>query len=81
MARRFSHYLVLFGLFAIALVGFSVFSWDKNFQIALIIALAVSYVTWGIVHHFLHDDLYFEVVVEYVGIALLGSIIIISLLL
>lgn len=73
MTRHFSHYLVLFGLLAATILGFNLFSWDRAFQTAIIVAMAASYVSWGIVHHFLHDDLYFEVVIEYVAIAVLGS--------
>ena len=81
MVRHFPHYVVLLGIFTVALFGFSVFSWDRAFRIAIVIAISASYVSWGIVHHFLHDDLYPEVVVEYVGIALLGSVLAITLLL
>lgn len=81
MVRHFPHYVVLLGIFAAAFFGFSVFSWDRAFRIAIVVAISASYVSWGIVHHFLHDDLYPEVVVEYVGIALLGSVLAIGLLL
>lgn len=80
MIRSFPHYVVLVGLLAATIIGFVVFSYDRAFQIALTIALAVSYVSWGIVHHWFHEDLYLEVVIEYVVIAVLGSILIISLL-
>lgn len=79
--RRFSHFMTLFGILCAFLVGFVIFSWDKAFQLSLVIAAMASYVSWGIVHHFLHDDLYIKVVVEYLGIAVLGSILAISLLL
>lgn len=79
MSRHFSHYLVLFGILATAVFGWLTFSYDRAFQIALIIATAASYVTWGVVHHFLHDDLYFEVVAEYLAIAVLGGILALSI--
>lgn len=74
MVHKLPHYIVLFGLFGVTILGFILFSWDKTFQIALIVALATSYLAWGIVHHWLHDDLYPEIVLEYALIAILGSI-------
>lgn len=74
------HYLPLFGILFAGILGFIMFSYDKNFQMVLILAVAASYVTWGIVHHHLHRDLRISVVVEYVVIAMLGLILIYSLL-
>lgn len=79
-AHHFPHYVALLGIFVCAIIGFSLFPWDRVFQLSVVIATSASYVAWGIVHHFLHDDLYFEVVVEYVSIALLGTVIGITLL-
>lgn len=79
MSRHFSHYLVLFGILGVAVFGWLTFSYDQAFQIALIIATAASYVAWGVVHHFLHEDLYFEVVLEYLAIAILGGILALSI--
>lgn len=81
MISHISHYFVLFGLLAITVGGFWFFSWDKAFQVSIAIAMVASYVAWGVVHHWLHDDLYLEVVVEYLGIAVLGSVLAITLLL
>lgn len=73
--HHFTHFLVLFGIFSIAIIGFLLFPSDKQFQKALIIATAFGYFSWGIIHHWVHKDLYFEVVLEYLAIAALGSII------
>jgi len=74
------HYLPLLGIFMAGLVGFLLFPYDKGFQMALAIAVGVSYVSWGIVHHHIHDDLHLSVVVEYITIATLGLVIVFSLL-
>lgn len=79
--RHFPHYVTLFGILGSALIGFLLFSWDRTFQISLVVATMAAYAAWGIVHHWLHDDLYFEVVIEYAGIATLGGILAMSLLL
>lgn len=78
--RKLPHYVALFGILGAAILGFILFSWDRPFQLSLGLATAVSYATWGIVHHWLHDDLYPEVVVEYAGIAVLGCVFAITLL-
>jgi len=62
-------------------IGFTIFWYDKNFQTAIVIATATGYVVWGIVHHHLHNDLYLSVLLEYVTMAVLGVVIILSILL
>lgn len=73
------HYLPLLGIFLAGILGFLLFSYDRSFQIVVMIATAISYVLWGVVHHHLHKDLDLSVVVEYVVIALLGVIIVASI--
>ena len=78
--NKFPHYITLLGIFGAAIAGFVMFSWDKTFQISLVVALSSAYAAWGIVHHWLHDDLYPEVMVEYASIAILGSVLALTLL-
>lgn len=80
LTRHLLHYLPLIGILVLAAFGFVAFSYDKNFQAALAVATAVGYVTWGIVHHYLHRDLHLSVVLEYIAISFLGVVIIFSLI-
>ena len=80
VARDIQHYVPLIGIFLAGLYGFYLFSYDKVFRGVVAIAMAVAYVFWGLVHHHIHKDLYFSVVIEYVAFAVLGLIIIFSLL-
>lgn len=80
MRRHFSHYVALFGIFGLAIFGFLNFPTDKAFGAALVIATAASYVSWGIVHHWAHRDLYPEVFLEYLAIAVLGGTITLAVL-
>lgn len=80
LTRHLLHYLPLIGILVLAAFGFVAFSYDKNFQAALVVATAVGYVTWGIVHHYLHRDLHLSVVLEYIAISFLGVVIIFSLI-
>ena len=83
-ARRISkhlpHYLSLVGILVFGILGFWFFSFDKTFQIAVAVAVAVSYVVWGVIHHSIHRDLHLDVVVEYIAVAALGLIVMLSLI-
>ena len=74
------HYLSLFGILLTGFAGLILFSYDKNFQMSVAFATAGAYVAWGIVHHAIHKDLYLETIIEYIAIAILGSVIIFSLI-
>jgi len=74
--EHLSHYLVLFGILLVSFAGLILFSYDKNFQIAVGLALSASYVAWGVTHHYLHHDLHIETFLEYLVIAALGFVII-----
>lgn len=45
-----------------------------------VIALATVYVLWGIIHHALRRDLHLKIVLEYLGIAILGVAITLSVI-
>lgn len=74
------HYLPLVAVLKVAIIGFILFSYDQRFQIAIIISAAIGYVVWGISHHLIHKDLDFKVAMEYVFIALVGTIVVLSLI-
>lgn len=80
LTRHMSHYTALFGILIAGFAGLILFSYDKKFQIAVAAALTASYVAWGITHHYLHKDLHIETIVEYIVVAVLGFVIIFSLL-
>ena len=80
MSRYIQHYLPLLGIFTVGILGFTLFSYDKIFQAALVLAVATAYVAWGIIHHHIHEDLHSSVIIEYLAIAVLGVVVIFSLL-
>lgn len=80
IGRDIQHYLPLMAIFFVGILGFLFFPYDKPFQTAVVIAVSCGYVSWGIVHHYIHGNLEAYVVAEYASIALLGIIITISLL-
>lgn len=78
--KHLSHYAVLFGILLAGFAGLILFSYDKAFQVATALALVLSYASWGIVHHYLDKELRIETVVEYLVVAILGFVIIFSLI-
>ncbi len=81
IAKHLPHYLPLLGIFTLAVVAFVISSYDRYFLMGVSIAVAASYVAWGVVHHSIHRDLHLSVVVEYIVVAALGLVIVFSLLL
>ncbi len=79
-ARHLPHYLTLFGILFAGVLAFLIFSYDRIFQIGVLVAMSAGYVAWGIVHHAIHKNLHLSVVIEYLVVALLGLIVVFSLI-
>jgi len=79
-AKHLSHYFSLAGILMATAIGFIVFSYDKNFQLALISSCSISYFVWGIVHHIIHKDLKLEIIFEYLVVAAIGFVIGVSVI-
>lgn len=80
MRDHFTHYLVLLSLLSFGLFFFLYFSYNRLIQTWCVIGLSFAYFLWGITHHYLEKNLYFKVVVEYFLVALLGAILVITLI-
>ena len=80
IAKHLPHYLSLAGILIAGIVGFIVFSYERALQIAVAIGMALAYVAWGIIHHAIHRDLYLSVVIEYIVVASLGLVVMLSLI-
>lgn len=72
--------MALYLVFLAGLVAFAVYSFDRQMQVAITIALAASYTTWGVIHHMIHEDLRWIVFLEYLSVSALGVVVILSLL-
>lgn len=79
-AKLLPHYFPLVGIFAAGALAFWLFSYDRQFQMGVVGAVAVAHVVWGVVHHYLMKDLSMEVVLEYVAISLLGLAVVLSII-
>lgn len=80
VAEHINHYIPLVGIMLAGALGIIHFSYDRLFQASLAVAVAFSYFVWGVIHHYLHQDLDFSVLVEYFALAALGLMVILSLL-
>jgi hypothetical protein len=76
----FNHYLVLFVIITTGFCFFKLYSFNRNAQALVILMTAVFYVIWGIVHHKLMHFLTRAIVIEYTLIALIGSLVMLSLI-
>ncbi len=75
------HYMPLFGILGAGILGFLIFSYDKQFQVGVAISVAGGHLAWGIIHHMIHNDFRPEIVLEYLAVSILGLAAILSLLL
>ncbi len=78
--KHIPHYVSLLAILVAGLIGFYAFSYDRGFQISVSIALALAYVSWGIIHHTIHRDVCLAIVLEYVAVSILGLVLVLSLL-
>ncbi|MBL7159644.1 hypothetical protein ISS85_04155, partial [Candidatus Microgenomates bacterium] len=75
-----SRYLTLLSIFVIGFSFFVYFDYNRSIQVWCVIAMSLAYFLWGMIHHYLEKNLYLKVVIEYFLIALLGAVLIISLI-
>lgn len=78
--KHLPHYFSLIAIFFAGVIGFYTFSYDRFFQIGVAVAMASAYVSWGIIHHILHKDICLSIVLEYLSIAILGLVMVFTLI-
>jgi hypothetical protein len=74
MSNHVIHYIPLVLILLLGLGGVTLYQYDTNIQRALIVATAAGYVIWGVIHHKLHEELSFEIFLEYLFVAIIGCI-------
>ena len=80
LKKHLPHYISLISIFAAAFIGFWYFSYDKVFQIAISVALSLSYISWVVIHHTVHKDISLTIVFEYIAVSVLGLVMMVSLI-
>ena len=78
--KHIGHYFPIILILLVGVGGFVYFSYDRFVRFILVIALALSYLIWGVAHHYIHKDLSPSIVLEYVAYAVLGVVVVFSLL-
>lgn len=78
--KHFPHYVSLISILVAGLVGFYVFSFDRSFQVSVVLAMSLAYVSWGVIHHTIHRDICLAIFLEYLAVAILGTIMVLSLI-
>ena len=78
--KHLPHYISLIGILAAGIIGFYLFSYDLLFQIGIVIALGLSYISWGIIHHLIHKDICLSIILEYVAVSILGMVLVLGLI-
>ena len=80
LKKHLPHYISLISIFVAAFIGFWYFSYDKVFQIAISVALSLSYISWGVIHHTVHKDISLAIIFEYIAVSVLGLAMMVSLI-
>lgn len=65
-------YLMLFLLMSVAFFSFTRCIGDPVKQLEIGITAGLTYMVWGIYHHYLEQDLNWKIVVEYIAVSLVG---------
>jgi len=80
IGEHFGHYLALFFILGFGITSFVFFQRTPQMQIVSAFLTTSFYVLWGIVHHYIEKDLHIRVVIEYMTVALLGFLILWSII-
>ncbi len=72
------HFVILVTLLALGSGVVLFFGNDRTNQLYAVICMAVTYVLWGIFHHLKTGDLHRRIFLEYLLIAILGSLVLFS---
>ncbi len=78
--KHLLHYLFLIAILSLGFSSFLFVSYDRSLQLMISILICVSYFLWGMIHHFLKDDLHLKIVVEYLLISALVFLILFSII-
>ncbi|MFA6518840.1 MAG: hypothetical protein WCV93_04315 [Candidatus Shapirobacteria bacterium] len=68
-------FVLLFLFFAICLVSFFVFGIDGHSRRSIVYITAGGYFLWSLAYHYRRGDLHPSIIIEYLVMALLGTIV------
>lgn len=73
------HYIFLSAILFLGFGSFLMVSYDRLLQEKIAYLIAFSYFSWGMIHHFLKDDLHLKIVIEYLLISSLVLVVLLSI--
>lgn len=77
---EFNHNITLISILGTGFSLFALYRFNRHAQRAIILITALSYILWGIIHHKLSHYLTREIIFEYILVAAIGSLVLLSLL-
>lgn len=69
------HYAILISIFLGGITMFILYRAFPYVQLLVGTTTAVSYIVWGIVHHYIDEDLSLKIIMEYLSIGIFAIII------
>lgn len=79
MSKKTVFYQILSGGLILGLIGFFAFLGQPMLRKLTIILMALFYFFWGMVYHYQEKTLHPKIVLEYLLIALLGAVLLLSI--
>lgn len=79
MSKKIVFYLILLSGLILGLIGFFAFVGQPKLRTSTIILTALFYFSWGMVYHYQDKSLHPKVVLEYLLMAILGSVLLLSI--
>lgn len=73
------HFGILMVILGVGIAAFASFAGNRGAQLGIGILTTVAYVAWGTIHHAVEGDLYPKVVVEYILIATIAIILLLTM--
>lgn len=70
--KHFGYYLSLIAIVGIGVYFIWTYTYSREAKVRSALIVALFYIFWGILHHALHHDLHWKIVVEYVLMGMLG---------
>lgn len=80
LSHHIRAYTILAGILGVGTWGIVWFSYDRVFQVVIAVAMCVSYAFWGISHHAAEEKLHLRIIVDYVAVAFLGLVLLLTLI-
>lgn len=80
VAHKYLHLIVLLIILGLSSMTFIMLNGKRDLQLLIGLVSALTYILWGIIFHLIERDLYPRVIVEYVGIATVGLVLLYTVL-